>query len=57
MSLIVKVFGCRPHTSAATGSGGRRTKTSRGGNRGKGTCEAAVVRYGDLSAADEVLER
>jgi hypothetical protein len=31
---VVKVFGCRPHADAAAGSGGRRTKTSKGGNRG-----------------------
>ena len=33
MSPIVKVFGCRPHDDGATCTGGRRTKTSRGGNR------------------------
>src|ERR1700730_10660767 len=35
-SAIVKVFGCRPHTSPATHTGGRRPKTSKGRNRGKG---------------------
>jgi hypothetical protein len=32
----VKVFGCRPLTNGAVHCGGRRRKTSRGGNRGKG---------------------
>ena len=32
----VKVFGCRPVTDGAAHSGGRRTKASNGGNRGKG---------------------
>jgi hypothetical protein len=32
----VKVFGCRPLTDGAANSGGRRPKTSKGGNRGKG---------------------
>ena len=32
---IVKVFGCRPHDDGATCTGGRRTKTSKGGNRGR----------------------
>jgi hypothetical protein len=36
----VKVFGCRPHDGGATCTGGRRTKTSKGGNRGR---EAAIV--------------
>jgi hypothetical protein len=35
MSLIVKVFGCRPLTDGAARMGGRRRKTSKGGNRGK----------------------
>src|ERR1700682_4691172 len=30
----VKVFGCRPHEGGAARSEGRRTKTSKGGNRG-----------------------
>jgi hypothetical protein len=30
---IVKVFGCRPPTKLAAHSGGRRPKTSKGGNR------------------------
>jgi hypothetical protein len=33
----VKVFGCRPDTNDAAGSGGRRRKTSKGGNRDEGT--------------------
>jgi hypothetical protein len=36
MSLFVKGFGCRPLTSAAACTGGRRPKASKGGNRGKG---------------------
>jgi hypothetical protein len=36
-SGYVKVFGCRPMTdgTANTAVGGRRSKTSKGGNRGK----------------------
>ena len=34
-STHVKVFGCWPLTCLATRTGGRRTKTSKGGNRGK----------------------
>ena len=34
----VKVFGCRPLTKGAAHSGGRRTKTSKGGNRELGGC-------------------
>jgi hypothetical protein len=33
----VKVLGCRPLANDATRFGGRRTKTSKGRNRGKGT--------------------
>ena len=33
---FVKVFGCRPLTNEVACSGGRRTKTSKGGNRAKG---------------------
>jgi hypothetical protein len=48
----VKVFGCRPHHDAATRSGGRRPKTSKGGNRAGGTyAGAARSTYGDLRAA------
>ena len=36
MSAHVKVFGCRPMTNGAANSEGRRSKTSKGGNRGKG---------------------
>src|ERR1035437_10665052 len=38
LSAFVKVFGCRPMTdgTANTAVGGRRSKTSKGGNRGKG---------------------
>src|SRR5262245_30300794 len=35
MSAFVKVFGCRPLTDGAARMGGRRRKTSKGGNRGK----------------------
>jgi hypothetical protein len=35
MSLIVKIFGCRPHANDAARAAGRRTKISKGGNRGK----------------------
>jgi hypothetical protein len=33
MSALVKVFGCRPLTKGAARTGGRRPKTSKGGNR------------------------
>ena len=33
MSPIVKVCGCRPHEGGAAHTGGRRTQTSKGGNR------------------------
>jgi hypothetical protein len=48
----VKVFGCRPVTDGATISAacGRRSKTSKGGNRGKDT-EGCGALYGDLAAA------
>ena len=36
ISVFVKLFGCRPHEGGAAHSGGRRTQTSKGGNRGKG---------------------
>jgi len=45
----VKVFGCRPHDGRATRTRGRRTKTSKGGNRGKeGTDRAAIRDLGRL---------
>ncbi len=31
----VKVCGCRPHEGGAARTGGRRTQTSNGGNRGR----------------------
>jgi hypothetical protein len=34
-SEIVKVCGCWPHAGGAAVTGGRRTQTSRGGNRGR----------------------
>src|SRR5262245_13794655 len=36
MSPLVKVFGCRPLADGSARMGGRRRKTSKGGNRGKG---------------------
>jgi hypothetical protein len=57
MSAIVKGFGCRPLPNVATGSGGRRPKASKGGNRGRGNVWAAAMGYGDLSAADMVSAR
>jgi hypothetical protein len=52
-SPCVKVFGCRPVTCSATNSAawGRRSKTSKGGNRGKGYVLRLGVRYRELSAA------
>jgi hypothetical protein len=48
-SAHVKVFGCRPHDGRATRTGGRRTKTSNGGNRGKeGTDRVAIRDLGRL---------
>jgi hypothetical protein len=45
-SVNVKGFGCRPLAGDAAGSGGRRPKASKGGNRDEGRdCGA---RYGDL---------
>ena len=35
ISAIVKVCGCRPHEGGAAHTGGRRTQTSKGGNRGR----------------------
>ena len=52
MTALVKVFGCRPHYDGATCTGGRRTKTSKGGNRaGRTYAGAARSTYGDLRAA------
>jgi hypothetical protein len=42
MSADVKVFGCRPLTEAAARTGGRRRKTSKGGNRDGGTFAGAA---------------
>src|ERR1700692_4482268 len=56
MSASVKGFGCRPLTSAATGTDGRRPKASKGGNRDGGTCGGCRALYGDLSSADEAFE-
>jgi hypothetical protein len=44
MSAFVKVFGCRPMTVDAPHTEGRRTKTSRGGNRdGSGVVAAGAM--------------
>jgi hypothetical protein len=51
-AAYVKVFGCRPLTEGAARMGGRRRKTSKGGNRGEGRRGWFVARYGDLSAAN-----
>jgi hypothetical protein len=51
MSLIVKVFGCRPRADSAADSGGRRPKTSKGGNRGKGYVGGAARYNGALAEA------
>jgi len=51
MSPNVKVFGCRPHANGAELSGGRRPKTSKGGNRGKGYGGGATRYNGALAAA------
>jgi hypothetical protein len=55
-AAIVKVFGCRPLTDGAANSGGRRAKTSKGGNRGKPSKQtlqsydaSSAERYGTLS--------
>jgi hypothetical protein len=37
---------CRPLTDGAVHSGGRRRKTSRGGNRGKDECDVARGLWG-----------
>jgi hypothetical protein len=38
----VKVFGCRPYDDGAAYCGGRRPKTSKGGNRDWWTCAGAA---------------
>ena len=55
MTAVVKVCGWRPHDGGAACTGGRRTQTSKGGNRGRGRGWRGLG-YGDLSAADEVGE-
>jgi hypothetical protein len=55
MTDSVKVCGCRPHGGGAARTGGRRTQTSKGGNRGRGRGWRGVD-YGDLNAADEVCD-
>jgi hypothetical protein len=44
---IVKGFGCRPLTSGAACTGGRRPKASKGGNRGKGYVGGAARSMGN----------
>src|SRR5712692_9371253 len=51
MSPSVKVCGCRPHDGGAAHTGGRRTQTSKGGNRGKGYVRRCGVGYRELSTA------
>ena len=46
MSSVVKVFGCRPHEGGAAYTGGRRPKTSKGGNRGRGYVDVAAWAMG-----------
>ena len=46
MSAFVKGFGCRPLTEGAASTGGRRRKTSKGGNRGKGYVGDAACAMG-----------
>ena len=50
-SAIVKVCGCRPHDGGAAHTGGRRTQTFNGGNRGKGYVRRCGVGYRELSTA------
>ena len=52
MSATVKVFGCRPLTDGAATSGGRRRKTSKGGNRDEeGDNGGALWGFGSGSGA------
>src|SRR5450830_508164 len=53
LSAFVKVFGCRLMTDGAANSavGGRRSKTSKGGNRGNGYVRRFRGLYGDLAAS------
>ena len=46
-SVCVKGFGCRPLTSGAACTGGRRPKASKGGNRGKGYVGGAARSMGN----------
>jgi hypothetical protein len=55
MAASVKVCGCRPDEGGASHTGGRRTQTSKGGNRGRGR-EWRGVDYGVLGAAGEVCD-
>jgi len=46
MTAVVKVCGWRPHDGGAACTGGRRTQTSKGGNRGRGTWVALLGLWG-----------
>ena len=51
MSAVVKGFGCRPLHGSATGLWGRRSKTSKGGNRWVGEASTGRASYGDFAQA------
>jgi hypothetical protein len=51
----ILIYSARPQEGGAVRTGGRRTQTSRGGNRGRGRGWRGLG-YGDLGAADEVGE-
>src|SRR5215207_3939573 len=55
MSALVKVFGCWPLADDAAHYGGRRRKTSKGGNRDDGNVWGRRERYGDLNATAEAF--
>ena len=54
---VGSMLDARPRTRGAAGCGGRRRKTSRGGNRGTGNVRACGVLYGDLSVGEEASAR
>ena len=56
MSSFVKGFGCRPLEGPVRECGGRRPKASKGGNRAWGNVRPCGRRYGDLSAAGELVD-
>jgi hypothetical protein len=53
MSAPVKVFGCRPIPDGATASEGRRTKTSKGGNRGREGGDRTALELRRLERCDQ----